>query len=324
MVSFELLHRYLNNGDQESGRGWGPINSTALFAIWISILVLFLACPFIGNANRRRLCWRRCFKCDWSSAGQDEVVFPMMVTPRYPVGDPRHRFTKEEAENETKTFITESLAAFTKIVDTNDFNYDYIDDVETGIKNINIVSDEKQSSTSLYTSSTIDTSYSDQQGNDNDDEDKNESPNTIHSSESGHLSDSHHYVTSNNEDSQIENDSPANICTSERRVPTGLQIPAPSMSSESFQNDEPGPIQCVNAECSICLNPYAAGDMVSWSALDCSHAFHQTCIVEWLMTLGKKANNRGGTTVVRQNDLCTFKMVCPICRQDFIPRREVQ
>lgn len=81
-MSFELLHRYLNS-DQEGGRGWGPINSTALFAIWISILVLFLAWPFIGNGNRRRLCYRRCFKCDWSSDGQDEVLFPMMVTPRY-------------------------------------------------------------------------------------------------------------------------------------------------------------------------------------------------------------------------------------------------
>ena len=106
------------------------------------------------------------------------------------------------------------------------------------------------------------------------------------------------------------------------------------MSLESLQKDKAAQdlvktqkgvsIRCVSAECSICLNPYTVGDNVSWSALDCSHAFHQTCIVEWLMTLGKKANNRGGTTVVRQNDLCTFKMVCPICRQDFIPRREVQ
>lgn len=324
MMSFELLHRYLNNDDQEGSRGWGFIDSTALFAIWISILALFLACPFIGNRNRRRLCYRRCFKCDWSSDGEDEVLFPMRgVTPRYPVGDPRHRLTKEEAENETKTFITESLASFTKIVDTNDFRYDNIDDVETGIKNINIVSDEKESSTSLYTSSTIDTSYSDQQGNN--DADKNESSNTIHSSESGDLSDSNHYAISNNEESQCDNDSPTSKCTSERRIPTGLQLPAPSVSLESLQYDEPGPIRCVNAECSICLNPYTAGDKVSWSAVDCSHAFHQTCIMEWLMTLGKKANNNGGTTVlVRQNDLCTFKMVCPICRQDFISRKEVE
>ncbi len=127
----------------------------------------------------------------------------------------------------------------------------------------------------------------------------------------------------------------ASTRTRKRRIPTGLQLPAPSMSLESLQKDKAAQdlvktqkgvsIRCVSAECSICLNPYTVGDKVSWSALDCSHAFHQTCIVEWLMTLGKKANSevvRLGGMEVRQNDLCTFKMVCPICRQDFIAKNK--
>ncbi len=78
--------------------------------------------------------------------------------------------------------------------------------------------------------------------------------------------------------------------------------------------------QCISSECSICLAAFAVGDNVSWSSLDCDHIFHQECIVEWLMTLGKKKNCVAeSNNTVMQIHLCSYDMVCPVCRKDFIP-----
>ena len=77
---------------------------------------------------------------------------------------------------------------------------------------------------------------------------------------------------------------------------------------------------CVRAECAICLEAYALGDKITWSPLDCNHAFHQECILEWLTTLGEKAcRDTSNSDNIMQSRLCKFDMVCPICRKDFIP-----
>jgi hypothetical protein len=55
----------------------------------------------------------------------------------------------------------------------------------------------------------------------------------------------------------------------------------------------------IPAACAICLGPYEAGDLVSWSPeLACQHAFHRDCITSWL---SKKPQH-----------------LCPCCRQEFI------
>lgn len=49
--------------------------------------------------------------------------------------------------------------------------------------------------------------------------------------------------------------------------------------------------------CSICLEPYREGDDICWSRNEsCSHAFHQDCILDWLM----------------DND------ECPLCRENYL------
>mmetsp|Transcript_3028 Transcript_3028/g.8520 ORF Transcript_3028/g.8520 Transcript_3028/m.8520 type:complete len:410 (+) Transcript_3028:3-1232(+) len=58
----------------------------------------------------------------------------------------------------------------------------------------------------------------------------------------------------------------------------------------------------VDAHCAICLGGYRAGDKVSWSGLECQHAFHFDCILPWLGK-GKKR--------------------CPICRNWFVPGTKI-
>eukprot|EP00529_Nitzschia_sp_RCC80_P013445 CAMPEP_0113487694 /NCGR_PEP_ID=MMETSP0014_2-20120614/25637_1 /TAXON_ID=2857 /ORGANISM="Nitzschia sp." /LENGTH=600 /DNA_ID=CAMNT_0000381391 /DNA_START=334 /DNA_END=2136 /DNA_ORIENTATION=- /assembly_acc=CAM_ASM_000159 len=59
----------------------------------------------------------------------------------------------------------------------------------------------------------------------------------------------------------------------------------------------------VDGECALCIDEYAAGDQVVWSDLQCRHAFHKKCIMQWL-SKGKKR--------------------CPICRHWFVPGARIE
>ena len=59
----------------------------------------------------------------------------------------------------------------------------------------------------------------------------------------------------------------------------------------------------VDGECALCIDEYEAGDQVAWSDLQCRHAFHKQCIMQWL-SKGKKR--------------------CPICRNWFVPGARIE
>lgn len=68
-------------------------------------------------------------------------------------------------------------------------------------------------------------------------------------------------------------------------------------------NSVTGEPRYVDANCSICLLDYMVGDAVIRSTRrDCSHAFHDECILSWL-SQGKKR--------------------CPICRNFFVPASKI-
>jgi hypothetical protein len=74
------------------------------------------------------------------------------------------------------------------------------------------------------------------------------------------------------------------------------------LSSEQEEAKEGGASQkSVPNCCAICLSSYKVGEAVVWSTNeDCPHAFHQNCIVDYLVTVN------GGKTP------------CPCCRQNFV------
>lgn len=70
----------------------------------------------------------------------------------------------------------------------------------------------------------------------------------------------------------------------------------PSLLQESKQQSIHG--QDINTMlCSICLEPFSTGDLLSWSkVLRCQHIFHFNCLMPWLL----KRN------------------CCPLCRVDLV------
>jgi hypothetical protein len=72
--------------------------------------------------------------------------------------------------------------------------------------------------------------------------------------------------------------------------------------------------------CAICLGEYAPSETITWSSNpDCTHVFHQECIIKWLNTLGRKSPKYhlfSADPSVSQ--LLNYQLECPCCRQEFI------
>lgn len=60
--------------------------------------------------------------------------------------------------------------------------------------------------------------------------------------------------------------------------------------------------RCIDGTCAFCLDEYEVDDKVVWSGLQCPHAFHEECLMQWL-SKGKKR--------------------CPVCRHWFVPGSKI-
>lgn len=72
--------------------------------------------------------------------------------------------------------------------------------------------------------------------------------------------------------------------------------------------------------CAVCLMEYAQNERVCWSSnYECTHVFHEDCILQWLVSLGRK---RSGSRSFGRNPsdakLLDYGMECPCCRQEFV------
>ena len=134
-------------------------------------------------------------------------------------------------------------------------------------------------------------------------------------------------------------------------------VPLPGQKAAECRGDDdndraPNPSDCDSARklhhqtqrtysdaCVVCLNPFVANDTVTWSSnKNCSHVFHQRCLLEWFSSVGKKAwkkkyiqhgsgtNNDLETALpssvsLMQKEICDFPTLCPCCQQDFFLER---
>ena len=74
--------------------------------------------------------------------------------------------------------------------------------------------------------------------------------------------------------------------------------------------------------CAICLCEFEPSERVSWSSNpECSHIFHEDCIVQWLISLGRtKSKMHRFTDDPSEAQLLNYQLECPCCRQEFVSR----
>ena len=78
----------------------------------------------------------------------------------------------------------------------------------------------------------------------------------------------------------------------------------------------------VPACCAICLGEFEISEKISWSSNhECTHVYHQDCIVKWLNTLGRKqCKYQRITDDMSVLQLLNYGLECPCCRQDFVSK----
>ena len=71
--------------------------------------------------------------------------------------------------------------------------------------------------------------------------------------------------------------------------------------------------------CAVCLSEFTKGDQVCWSSnANCTHVFHENCILQWLTSSGKKRSTSQIFTKNPSDEELLRGEFCPCCRQDFI------
>ena len=77
----------------------------------------------------------------------------------------------------------------------------------------------------------------------------------------------------------------------------------------------------VSVHCAICLTEYEVSERISWSSNpECTHVFHEHCIVNWLIHLGriKSKMQKYHQNTLTDAQLLNYTLDCPCCRQEFV------
>ncbi|KAL3795141.1 hypothetical protein HJC23_007369 [Cyclotella cryptica] len=74
--------------------------------------------------------------------------------------------------------------------------------------------------------------------------------------------------------------------------------------------------------CAVCLTEYEVSERVCWSSnTECTHVFHEDCIVQWLVSSGRtKSKRQWFPDNPSERRLMCYELECPCCRQEFISK----
>ncbi len=92
-----------------------------------------------------------------------------------------------------------------------------------------------------------------------------------------------------------------------------------TQQNEQLKKDKMAEKRNVPISCAICLTEYEKCDRVCWSSnAECTHVFHEDCILQWLTSSGKKRSMSQYFTKHPTDAKLLENEFCPCCRQEFI------
>ncbi len=92
-----------------------------------------------------------------------------------------------------------------------------------------------------------------------------------------------------------------------------------TQQNEQLKIDKMAEKRHAPVSCAICLSEYEKYDRVCWSSnAECSHVFHEDCILQWLSSSGKKRSMSQYYSKHPTDAKLLENEFCPCCRQEFI------
>ncbi|KAL7536979.1 hypothetical protein ACHAWF_005614 [Thalassiosira exigua] len=75
--------------------------------------------------------------------------------------------------------------------------------------------------------------------------------------------------------------------------------------------------------CAVCLMEFGVSERVCWASNgECTHVFHEDCILQWLITLGRKRSKKQSfPRNPSEKRLLNYDLACPCCRQPFMSKK---
>ena len=97
---------------------------------------------------------------------------------------------------------------------------------------------------------------------------------------------------------------------------------------ESEQSPQQVMKRDVPVHCAICLMEYTPTERICWSSNpECTHVFHEDCIMNWLIYCGRIKSKLVRSPVegcYTEEQLLNYKLECPCCRQEFVWKEAVK
>lgn len=108
-----------------------------------------------------------------------------------------------------------------------------------------------------------------------------------------------------------------------------ISVPFPGEQCQGSPEDAQKSTRKAPNSCAICISSFEQGDRVTWSSnKECTHVFHESCIIDWLNSSGRRhlrrrrRQNQHEGVLNYANDplrkITRFPMPCPCCRQAFV------
>eukprot|EP00550_Attheya_septentrionalis_P004827 CAMPEP_0198298402 /NCGR_PEP_ID=MMETSP1449-20131203/40858_1 /TAXON_ID=420275 /ORGANISM="Attheya septentrionalis, Strain CCMP2084" /LENGTH=312 /DNA_ID=CAMNT_0043999661 /DNA_START=41 /DNA_END=979 /DNA_ORIENTATION=- len=282
--------------------GDGPvIDVTVIIFIWIGALILFLVAPFCWTRQRRELCKRRVRARTWNveiEEGEFEPEWFRLAVERYNAsranassnGETTSPLSPEEREEIRLMYLFRQFSGFTKTLKTEDFH--------TVVDASDILTLQESS--------------------------RQEDTRDLESGGNGCVA---HVVTSNESSSEEADEENINPYMDDSNKYISLPAAGVNVSvisegdNDAVSNEDQ---RDVPIGCAVCLCEFEPSVRVTWSSnSQCPHVFHEDCIMNWMLTVGrkKKRRRRGepeDPPAHTEKDVVNFPMLCPCCRQNFV------
>jgi len=281
--------------------------------MWFITMIVFVAFPFVTSKRRRVLCMRGIRERrwipdeEWEQEWENENPTSRQRQQQREENQRRFQTTRTQEDSIRQQYLAFLMERYT--VELKESDIHDADDMATSEEFTESTDDGKEQTKNDVENQCDATVISSEVGSSKDTID------TDQSNKAGDTEAPPALVRENRADSEDSED----LLACEFEKGQTISVPLAGHSNEAEKNR-----RSVSNGCAICLCQFEAGEQLTYSSNpDCCHVFHNECIINWYLAVGRKTQRRRKKNNPNMTDeealdlICDFPINCPCCRQPF-------